>query len=283
MTTLTDEDMRALEEKEIANALAKVNGGGALTRHERELLKQAHERSRGTVTTELGLEVPVGEAALSVLEDEGRWPDLTRLKARRPEVLRTAAMLLGFGTPVRTVCEVCRLSPCTVQAIKDDPVLGQSVVSQKAETLTQMKLAMRLSIEHHVEQAKAGKLDMLSTKMLFEMIQVLDGGATSRTEHVVTIKTDADEALWRLVQDTRQMGLLGENLGAVAELPAAPVRDVEAVGVTSEVPHSPLSVNGMQHEVSSPVSNEVQNAGPDAGNFSPGGEGVEPLAALRSH
>lgn len=193
------------------------------------------------------------------MEAEGRWPDLTRLKARRPEVLAVAVQLLGYGTPVRTVCDLCRLSPCTVQAIKDDPVLGQSVVSQKAEVLSQVKLAFRLSIEAHVEAARKGELDMLGTKMLFEMMQVLDGGATSRTEHVVTIRSEADEALWRLVQDSRQQGapvmhLSGGNLGAVGALEAEVLEDRALV---SDAQDKPLISNGLGRPETDIVSNDA--------------------------
>lgn len=269
MPTLSDEDLAALEAKELENALAKVNGGGSLSRRERELLKEAHERGKKTSsTTELGFCV---DLSLEALEQEGRWPDLSRLRARQPEKLDTAAMLLAAKVPVRTICEKLRLSPCTLQAIMDDPELGQSVVTQRAELVKNMKLAHRLAVEHQVELAERGELDPLAVKLLFDQIQLLDGGATSRSEHVVVTISPAELALNKLLAASRGMGLEAQNALPMAVPAVGDAMSQTALPSGSEALADSFSVNESRDVDVVLLSNDPRQSS----KFQPGGEGVE--------
>lgn len=268
LPTLKDEDVVAIEAKEVETALTKVNAGALLSKHERDLLKRAHERSKTedkVEVTELGFSVSVVES----MEAEGRWPDLSRLRARRPELLDVAVFLLGCKTPVRVVCEKLKLSPCTVQAIMDDPDLGKSVVSQKAEVMAQMKLAFRLSIEHQVELARQGKLGDLATKFLFDMIQLWDGGATSRTEHVVRVLSPAEQALDRLLDGMRGMGLDSGNVLAMGAGSLGDGIGANSGAVGSEAPALALSVRDLHASEARLLSNDPV----PASGFSQGVEG----------
>lgn len=140
-----------------------------------------NDQAEALVTTELGFDVVFVER----LEREGRWPDLTRLQALRPDALKACAWMLAHDVPHREICEALKpFSPCTVQAVANHPVYGLSVVTLKGRLTEKMKLAFRLGIEGKVQEAKDGKLSMFDLKLLWEMIQISEGGVTQRTEHV---------------------------------------------------------------------------------------------------
>lgn len=161
--------------------------------------------------TELGLVLELVES----MEMQGRWPDLTRLRARRPDVLQAAVWMLGHDVPVRDICAALSVSPCTVQRIIEDPALGQSVVTQKRHVTANLRLAFRLGTEHLIEQARAGKLDAFALKLIHDMIQLADGGATSRTEHVVNVRmSEAAEAALKLLDSG--MGSCGPKSAALS-------------------------------------------------------------------
>lgn len=129
---------------------------------------------------ELGFPLDVVEA----MEGDGRWPDLSRLSKRRPEVIPLVCWLLGLETPVREICKRLKLSPCTVQKIGEEH--AGSVVSEKAGVAKLRKLAIRLGMERVAEQAAEGKLTVFDLKLLWDMDQVESGGVTERKELRVT-------------------------------------------------------------------------------------------------
>lgn len=147
---------------------------------------------------ELGFSVEIVEK----LEEQGRWPDLTRLERFRPDALKACAWMLAHDVPHRDICAALKpFSPCTVQAVADHPVYGISVVTQKARLTAQMKLAFRLGIEAKLKDAQDGKLSIFDLKLLWEMIQISEGGVTQRTE-VVESPEAAEYRAW--LEQTRQ-------------------------------------------------------------------------------
>lgn len=176
-----------------------------------------NDPSEALVMTELGFDVVFVER----LEREGRWPDLTRLQALRPDALKACAWMLAHDVPHREICEALKpFSPCTVQAVANHPVYGLSVVTLKGRLTEKMKLAFRLGIEGKVQEAKDGKLSMFDLKLLWEMIQISEGGVTQRTEHVES--QEATEYREWLEQTRQAMRDVSPGPGMVSEAETLP-------------------------------------------------------------
>lgn len=123
---------------------------------------------------------------LHVLEKlEGRGiHDLTRLRARDPWKVKAIVWLIAHDVPVRDICDCVGVSPVTVQLVQDSPDCKTSAVTLKSRLTARMKMVFRLGIEAKLQEAKEGKLSMLDLKLLFDMIQLQEGGATQRIEYV---------------------------------------------------------------------------------------------------
>lgn len=171
------------------------------------------------------------DGAIEAMEAAGRWPDLSRLEARRPDVLAGIVWMLARDVPVRDICEAWKVGPCTVQSVASSPRFGQSVVTQKARLVDRMKLAFRLGIEKQVELAAEGKLPMFDLKLLHDMIQLADGAPTVRVEHTESPEVAAFRQMLLQQAQRRGMVLPGGNLeangGDSARLPSGPVIDIE--------------------------------------------------------
>lgn len=160
--------------------------------------------------TELGFAVDVVEA----MEAQGRWPDLTRLAARKPEILKAAVWMLGHSVPVRDVCKALSLSPCTVSAIQARH--PDAVVTQKRQVAAMRRLAIQLGMERVVELARDGKLTVFDLKLLWDMEQVESGGVTERRELVVS--GDAEQAVEFYERLRERAGALGDRIVLEAEI-----------------------------------------------------------------
>lgn len=172
-----------------------------------------------TETTELGFPVDVIEAE----EKAGRWPDLTRLEARRPDILGAIVWFLARNVPVRSICRALKpMSPCTVNAVRNHPKWKKAVVSESANVVDMLDETLRLTVEDALDKAREGKMpSIFEAKLLFEMRQLLSGGATQRVEVLVT--SEEEDAV-RFFQSARQtppgMVLDAEVLPAVGEASA---------------------------------------------------------------
>lgn len=180
----------------------------------------------GEVMTELGFPVSVIEQ----MEEAGRWPDLTRLRERKPELLGVMVWMLGHSVPVTEICRACKVSPCTVERVRHSDFTREAVVSEKADNLAKMKLAFRLSLEHKIEEAQKGKLNMFDLKLLWEMIQMEEGGVTSRSEHVLTAGDAATMAFF----DGLMMPRLAAGMVREAEILPAMGGAIEALAERSQ-------------------------------------------------
>lgn len=178
-----------------------------------------------TETTELGFPVDVIEAE----EKAGRWPDLTRLEARRPDILGAIVWFLARNVPVRSICRALKpMSPCTVNAVRNHPKWKKAVVSESANVVDMLDETLRLTVEDALDKAREGKMpSIFEAKLLFEMRQLLSGGATQRVEVLVT--SEEEDAL-RFFQSARQQTAPGMVLEAEI-LPQVP--DASAVVETN--------------------------------------------------
>ena len=165
------------------------------------------------------------------MEQAGRWPDLSRLEQRRPDIIAGIVWMLGRNVPVRDICEALSVGPCTVQMVAASPHFAESVVTQKARLVSRMRLAFTLGIEKQVELARDGKLPMFDLKLLHDMLQLADGAPTQRVEYTV----DPAVAAFRqvLLQQAQRLemvlpgGNLAANGGDPARLPPGPIVDIE--------------------------------------------------------
>jgi hypothetical protein len=175
--------------------------------------------------TELGfpLEVVEGEEA------KGRWPDLTRLQARRPDVIHSVIWFLARGVSVRTICKALKpLSPCTVNRIRHDPRFAAAVVSENEDVVGMIDEVMMLKLEQLRDDAREGKLpNVFDLKMLFEIRQLKSGGATQRVE----IKASAEEEQFmRFMAEARRAVTQGSGMVFDAEiLPQSPIRELAPI------------------------------------------------------
>lgn len=137
------------------------------------LLGQARE------TMELGFAIDVVE----VEEKAGRWPDLTRLEARRPDTLAAIVWFLVRRVAVPVICDALKVSPCTVNRVRYDPRWREVVVSKSQAVADQIDEILALKVENVLDEARGGKLpSAFDTKLLFDIRQLLTGGATARVE-----------------------------------------------------------------------------------------------------
>ncbi len=176
-------------------------------------------------TTELGFPVDVIESE----EKAGRWPDLTRLEARRPDILGAIVWFLARNVPVRSICRALKpLSPCTVNAVRNHPVWKKAVVSESRTVVDMLDETLRLTVEDALDKAREGKMPTIfEAKLLFEMRQLLSGGATQRVE--VQVSSEEEEAL-KFFRDARRQ----TDPGMVFEAEILPpVADVSAAAKTA--------------------------------------------------
>lgn len=221
-----------------------------------------------TAMMELGFPVAIVET----MEDAGRWPDLTRLRARRPDVLRAVAWMLAHDVPVRDISSALSVSPCTVQAVADDPALGVAVVTQKASLTARMRLAFRLGIERVLADLERGtKMPVFDLKLLHDMIQLADGGATSRMEHVIVHESPHAAALLKLLESAHGMGLEHGETSALADPEFGGCVGANAAAVGRQAQENPLIVRELDANDVVLLSN---SPGPSP-EFQQGGGGVE--------
>ena len=161
------------------------------------LIASAHE------TLELGFSIDIVQKE----EDAGRWPDLTRLEDRRPDILGAIVWMLSRDVPARSICEALKVSPCTVNRVRHDPKWKGAVVSKKRTIADMIDTVLLLKLEHVLDEARAGNLpSAFDAKLLFDIRQLLTGGATARVEHVAS--EEEREALEFFQQARRAAGMV---------------------------------------------------------------------------
>lgn len=151
---------------------------------------------------ELGFSIDVVESE----EEAGRWPDLTRLEQRRPDILGAIVWFLARNVSVRTICKALKpLSPCTVNAVRNHAKWKKAVVSEAKTVVDMLDETLRLTVEDALDKARDGKMpSIFEAKLLFEMRQLLSGGATQRVEIQAT--SEEEEALKFFQQARLQAG-----------------------------------------------------------------------------
>lgn len=133
--------------------------------------------------TELGFPIEIVET----MEAQGRWPDLTRLADRKPEVLRGIVWMLSHAVPVKEIQRALKVSPCTINAVRHHPVYGAAVVSESEDINQCLEFVLVAKARQLKEDAMEGKLpNTFDTKLLFDMLQLRTGGATQRVEIVAS-------------------------------------------------------------------------------------------------
>lgn len=207
MPTLTDEQRVNLENKQLANALAKVNSGQVLNEREMALVEAAHARSKEATPqpvqpfflpseiTPLGFEVLITET----LESRGLY-DLSRVRERKPELVKAAVKMLSLGVGVDEIADMLSLDVRTIAAIRDDAESTGAMPGHKEMTVRKLKSLLGLMLEKIEQKVKAGEFTITEAAIIIDKIELLSGGVTNRTE---TIITDDTEDFTRLVKQAR--------------------------------------------------------------------------------
>ena len=205
LPALTAAEMARVEEKLVAAGLAKLNSGLTPAKLEMEAIERAGERGREPEmqapeerleVTELGLEVHVSDA----LEKRGIH-DASRLLEKHKKVFEIIAAMLARNVPVRDICDICRVSPCTVQSVAEHPAANLTAVTQKDHFIAKLRLAASLGLEAIIKRFQAGEATAVELGIVVDKLALAEGGVTSRTE---VIHRDEDEDEWtRLVERTR--------------------------------------------------------------------------------
>lgn len=149
-------------------------------------------------TMELGFSIDL----VTKEEDAGRWPDLTRLEARRPDILGAIVWMLSRDVPARSICDALEVSPCTVNRVRHDPKWREVVVSKKQTVAEMIDTVLLLKLEHVLDEARAGHLpSAFDMKLLFDIRQLLTGGVTQRVE---VTESAAERAALEFFQQARK-------------------------------------------------------------------------------
>ncbi len=189
-------------------------------------------------TMELGFSIDIVEKE----EADGRWPDLTRLEARRPDILAGIVWFLVRRVPVPSICEALKVSPCTVNAVRHHPKWKEAVVS-KSETLAgQIDEILTLKVESVLDEARLGKLpSAFDMKLLFEIRQLLTGGATARVEHQ---HSPEEEESLRFFQAARKAALPPSEMVFEADI----LPQLSGSGAVPMPPPTPTQTNTLEAE-----------------------------------
>lgn len=157
--------------------------------------------------TELGFPIEIVET----MEAQGRWPDLTRLADRKPEVLRGIVWMLSHAVPVKEIQRALKVSPCTINAVRHHPVYGAAVVSESEDINQCLEFVLVAKARQLKEDAMEGKLpNTFDTKLLFDMLQLRTGGATQRVEIVASDAEREAQAFFEQASKHQASGMVLE-------------------------------------------------------------------------
>lgn len=176
---------------------------------------------QATTMTELGFPVSVVES----MEQQGRWPDLTRLADRKPEVLNGIVWMLAHDVPVRQIEKALGVSPCTINAVRHHPVHGAAVVSKSGDINKDLEFVVMAKARELRELAMDGKLpSVFDTKLIFDILQLRTGGATQRVEVVESpAEREASEFFEQARRDGSRMVFEAEILPQMADSGSLPL------------------------------------------------------------
>lgn len=178
--------------------------------------------TRAEITTELGFEVDVIED----MEKEGRWPDLSRLEQRRPDILGAIVWFLARDVSVKTITKALKVSPCTVNRVRHDPRWKEAVVSESKGVVQKLDEILALTVDDVLAQAREGKLPgIFDLKLLFDIRQILSGGVTQRVE----VKATSEEEDFMRFMTQARLAERGSGMVCEGEFLAQGARDVTPV------------------------------------------------------
>lgn len=281
LPTLTDADVTRIEAKELETALAKVNAGATLTKHERELVKRAHERGRhapaaapvsfSTPNQELSLDDTTQELPAELVPHSARY-----LKQRNPRLYNAILLGLEWAIPKIVLAERLGVSRNLIRAVE----------SQESTALDQGKKVLIESVRRFVhgawerlgEEVDAMKLENLAIAAGIgtEKLLLLSGEATQRVEHTRKL-TPEEQALQDLMQQLtggRVIHLDAENPPAMPALPDPS----EHVDGGSMALSKPLIMRGFRDSEALVMPKDTEAAS----NFNQGGGGGRAAAPPNS-
>lgn len=272
LPTLTDADVTRIEAKELETALAKVNAGATLTKHERELVKRAHERGRhapaaaapsfSPTSQELSLDDVSHELPAELVAHSARY-----LKQRNPRLYNAILLGLEWAIPKIVLAERLGVSRNLIRAVE----------AQESTALDQGKKVLIESVRRFVhgawerlgEEVDAMKLENLAIAAGIgtEKLLLLSGEATQRVEHTRKL-TPEEQALQDLMQQFTGACGMGLNSGNPSAMPALPDPS-ERVDGGSVALSNPLIVRDLRESEALVMPKDTENPS----NFNQGGGG----------
>lgn len=194
-------------------------------------LEKALEHLKDTgLTTELGFTLDIVETE----ESKGRWPDLSRLEQKRPDILGAIVWFLARDVSVKTITKALKVSPCTVNRVRHDPKWQEAVVSESKGVVQKLDEILALTVDEVLAQAREGKLpSIFDLKLLFDIRQLLSGGVTQRVE----VKASSEEEeFMRFMMQARLADKQGSGMVFVAEILPQSARDVTPAAMPAPLP-----------------------------------------------
>ena len=139
----------------------------------------------------------------------------------------------------RSICRALKpMSPCTVNAVRNHPKWKKAVVSESGTVVDMLDETLRLTVEDALDKAREGKMPTIfEAKLLFEMRQLLSGGATQRVE--VLASSEEEDAV-RFFQNARKQ----TPPGMVLEAEVLPAVGDASVALSTSVPLNSFTHSG---------------------------------------
>lgn len=180
---LTDDDVMALEERQLAAVLGKANAGLTLSKADKEVVARAHERGKRGVSVEQpalpGVETDAEELPASLALHSARY-----IKERNPKLYDALVLMLKHDVPKVEIQRETGVGQATLRAIADREA-GLDEGSKKQR----LKLALqRVSVgawEHIADNLDKMKLEALAITggISVEKLLLLEGQATAIVQH----------------------------------------------------------------------------------------------------
>lgn len=156
------------------------------------------------------------ELANTKRRNAGRYT-AEELKAERPGVYDRLVELLGKGWGLLKLAHDFGVHHRTVAAVRDQ--MATTVEQQRKQAVSNLRLAGHLQVDRLVDHPESVPIQFAApaAKQLLELAEVMDGGVSSRTEHVERVDIFSDWS--EFVQTLRSEKELGAD--QVTELPPA--------------------------------------------------------------
>lgn len=243
------------------------------------------------MTENLTTDPPAAQLALfrdihDLLEAEeqshGRYT-LERFKVRRPDAYKLVVELLGSSAPgsegMRRIAKAAGVHHMTVAAVRDEA--GEAIDTVRSKTVRGLRLAADLQLErlHENPEIVPPHVIALAVSQLIDKAELLDGRATTRTEHTERVEIHGD---WNT--------FLEQALPTERQLTGEQVTEIPPAALPAPVTGSAGKKSGVLSELELPdpapgadVETDAQPAAPEASPPEATAQTTDPEPAAVTH